>query len=177
MTPTIGAICQQHLQYMKWADNLLLTAVRANLPSNKETLDHIFMAERIWLDRVQGTFDPKPPEPHVDIAALADEWPGLHEQWLEWAASQTDWAKVVSYRTLSGVESASPLWQIVLHVANHGSYHRGQVAAALRASGYQSAEYGFDRVVPNERGVRAALRYRSITVAAQSQHSVAEPRL
>ena len=29
-----------------------------------------------------------------------------------------------------------PVWQIVLHVVNHGSYHRGQVAAMLRAAGY-----------------------------------------
>jgi uncharacterized damage-inducible protein DinB len=28
-----------------------------------------------------------------------------------------------------------PYWQMVFHLVNHGSYHRGQVATMLRQSG------------------------------------------
>jgi uncharacterized damage-inducible protein DinB len=126
MAPDIGAICAGHLRFTKWADNLLLKAVRENMPSRTETLEHVFMAERIWLARIEGT----------DPAGSFEEWEKLHERWLALAESERDWARVIRYRTLAGVASSSPLWQIVLHVANHGSYHRGQVAAALRAAGF-----------------------------------------
>ncbi len=122
---------------MKWADDLLLAAVQANMPARIEVLEHIFIAERIWLARVaEGQVEARHLVKPADGQALAAEWPEVHRQWLDWAAAQTDWGRVVSYRTLAGVESSSPLWQIVLHVANHGSYHRGQVAATLRAAGF-----------------------------------------
>ena len=118
---------------MKWADDLLLSAVQTNMPARKETLEHIFMAERIWLARIQGTLDASVLVPPTD---LAGEWPALHEAWLSWAAGLSDWGQVLRYKTLAGVEAESTLWEIVLHVANHGSYHRGQAAAMLRASGF-----------------------------------------
>lgn len=136
MTPALGDICAQHLAYMKWADDLLLAAVQANMPSPLEILEHIFMAERIWLARIEGRIDQRQFQPPSGAEALAAEWEDLHRQWLQWAEAQTDWAQVIAYKTLAGVESSSPIWQIVLHVANHGSYHRGQVAATLRAASF-----------------------------------------
>jgi len=118
---------------MKWADDLLLGAVQAHMPNRQETLEHIFMAEWLWLARVHGTASPAPPATPADLATA---WVALHEEWLSWAAGVSDWSRVMPYKTLAGVESDSPLWQVVLHVANHGSYHRGQVAAMLRAAGF-----------------------------------------
>ncbi len=135
MTPPTGEICRQHLDYMVWADNRQLAAVRAHMPLRLEILEHIFMAERIWLARIEGAVAPTHLQPPADGAELAAEWAELHRMWQALAA-QADWNSVVSYKTLSGIESSSPLWQIVLHVANHGSYHRGQVAAVLRAEGF-----------------------------------------
>jgi uncharacterized damage-inducible protein DinB len=39
---------------------------------------------------------------------------------------------VVSYRALSGAPYANPLGELLRHVVNHGTYHRGQVATLLR---------------------------------------------
>ena len=33
------------------------------------------------------------------------------------------------------MKGAIPYWQVVLHLVNHGSYHRGQVATMLRQAG------------------------------------------
>jgi hypothetical protein len=117
VTPALGDICAQHLACMKWADGLLLAAVQANMPSRLEILEHIFMAERIWLARIEGKIDQRHFQPPTGAEALAEEWSELHRQWLEWAAGQSDWGQVIAYKTLAGVESSSPLWQIVLHVA------------------------------------------------------------
>ncbi|HUE89203.1 MAG TPA: DinB family protein [Vicinamibacterales bacterium] len=49
--------------------------------------------------------------------------------------SDDDLTRVLQYRLLSGVEAASPIWQMVQHVVNHASYHRGQVTTMLRQAG------------------------------------------
>jgi len=36
---------------------------------------------------------------------------------------------------LSGAEGASPFWQMLQHVVNHASYHRGQITTMLRQLG------------------------------------------
>ncbi len=41
---------------------------------------------------------------------------------------------------MSGKEGASPLWQMVAHVVNHASYHRGQVTTLLRQLGAVPAQ-------------------------------------
>jgi uncharacterized damage-inducible protein DinB len=42
---------------------------------------------------------------------------------------------VIEYRNFKGEPFSSRLWPLVQHVANHGSYHRGQVAVFLRQLG------------------------------------------
>ena len=104
-----------------------------------DTLVHVFAADRVWLSRVQGppraTFiDP----PDHDFAVLGREWPALYQLWQEWLAPLTDdgaQAKV-KYHDMKGNPYEQPLWQILLHVVNHGTHHRGQAAGFLRAMGY-----------------------------------------
>jgi uncharacterized damage-inducible protein DinB len=33
---------------------------------------------------------------------------------------------------MAGVPQAEPLWQMLQHLVNHGTYHRGQIATMLR---------------------------------------------
>ena len=49
-------------------------------------------------------------------------------------------ARVMPYTLLSGVASASPFWQMLQHVVNHASYHRGQVTTMLRQLGAAPAK-------------------------------------
>ena len=44
-------------------------------------------------------------------------------------------SRVLEYKLLSGQSGASPIWQMVQHVVNHASYHRGQVTTMLRQIG------------------------------------------
>ena len=44
-------------------------------------------------------------------------------------------ARVIEYKALSGQPGASPIWQMLQHVVNHASYHRGQVTTMLRQIG------------------------------------------
>ena len=48
--------------------------------------------------------------------------------------------RVFEFRLLSGQESSSVFWQMLQHVVNHASYHRGQVTTMLRQLGAQPAK-------------------------------------
>ena len=48
--------------------------------------------------------------------------------------------RVFEFKMFSGQAAAAPFWQMLQHVVNHGSYHRGQVTTMLRQFGAQPAE-------------------------------------
>lgn len=140
-----------HLDYSAWASLRLVDAAaklnreelaRDFQTSDKNVLDtlvHVFAADRIWLGRIHGN----PPDKFItdedrDLQRLQQEWPALMQRWKMWAGPLTDEdvSRNIGYRTLDGKPFEQPLWQILLHVVNHGSHHRGQVSGFLRAMGY-----------------------------------------
>jgi uncharacterized damage-inducible protein DinB len=151
MPSEIGPVCRLHLEFMQWADDTVLAALSQAPPdrvghdlgssfkSILGTLNHVYLAEWVWLRRVQGQPGARIAdiESPADLGALGQAWPALHQMWIDWsrALSSEDWQKPLLNRNPQGVEFKLPHWQIVLHLVNHGSYHRGQVATMLRQSG------------------------------------------
>ena len=45
--------------------------------------------------------------------------------------------RVFQFTLFSGLSGAQPFWQMLQHIVNHGSYHRGQVTTMLRQLGAQ----------------------------------------
>jgi len=134
-----AAEARTHIRYSGWASQRLLNAAMSLEPemmhrdlgvANKSvhgTLDHILMADRIWLARVTGA--PIQPEGTLDM-----EWPRIQQRWQQFVDQLTDadLPRVVAYADLKGNAHQSPLCQIVLHVVNHATLHRGQVMAMFR---------------------------------------------
>jgi len=48
--------------------------------------------------------------------------------------------KVYRFKLLNGSEGSAPFWQMLQHLVNHASYHRGQVTTMLRQMGAQPAK-------------------------------------
>jgi len=143
---------RSHLDYTAWASDLLLDAARQLTPEelNRDfgtadksvlgTLVHIFAGDRIWLERMHGVSRNNLAEPEErDFAILQQAWPRVHEGWKEWAAGLSD-AQVLEdisfYRSAIQSTFQMPAWQIVMHVVNHGTQHRGAVLGFLRAMGH-----------------------------------------
>ena len=143
-------VLRTHLDYTFWASRALVEAARGLTPeelgrdfgtadkSVLGTLVHIFAADRVWLARFLG--EPQrfttPEDYHLPL--LENDWPALAARWRQWAAGLTDDGAlaVLSYSDMSGRRWNQPIWQLVLHVVNHGTHHRGQAAGFLRSMGY-----------------------------------------
>ncbi len=146
MQPDIGPLCQLHLDFMKWADDTMFAALSQAPPGEVthdrgssfkslfDTLNHVYLAELVWLRRVQGQRDTKIAdlESPPDLTALSQAWPEVHRAWMDWSRSVSaeDLQKPLIFLNAPG--TFIPYWQVVLHLVNHGSYHRGQVAGMLR---------------------------------------------
>ena len=56
---------------------------------------------------------------------------------MAWAetAGDGEMNRVVAYKSLLYGQMARPVWQILLHVVNHATLHRGQAMSILRQMG------------------------------------------
>lgn len=139
------------LEYNVWANHRIVRAAatltvdefKRDLGGSyggvRGTLAHILMAEWVWLERWKGvspsgTVD-ESEFPHV--MALRERWQAIEEHRQAWFDGLKKDAprSIIRYKNIEGRPFEAPLWQLVQHVANHSTYHRGQVINFLRAMG------------------------------------------
>ena len=104
------------------------------------TLFHIMGAEEIWLKRWKGespaSFNKAEDYPTFD--ALTQHWDMVEHEMMGFVhmlKTEDDIRKEIVYRDLKGNEYAQPLYQLMQHLINHSTYHRGQVVTMLRQLG------------------------------------------
>ena len=79
--------------------------------------------------------------PDLGIDACAAELPELQGDWMRLLGALDDDGlhESVAYRNSKGEFWTSTIADILTHVALHASYHRGQIAAAVREAGGEPA--------------------------------------
>jgi uncharacterized damage-inducible protein DinB len=141
------------LDYHYWARDRALDAAALLAPeqftrdlgssfkSVRDTLAHTYSAEWVWYSRWQGTSPTgmQPSDQFPDVASLRAAWRD-HEAKMRAFVDGLDDAganRVYEFRMLSGQAASGILWQMLQHVVNHATYHRGQVTTMLRQLGAQ----------------------------------------
>jgi uncharacterized damage-inducible protein DinB len=127
------------LEHLEWADARTLESLRSMHASPMDALrlfGHVLAAEQVWLSRIDGRAPNVPVWPSLEI----DECVALSARNQAGFAKQLDappesLAREVRYRNTKGEEYVNSVEDILLHVALHGSYHRGQVAKIVRGEG------------------------------------------
>jgi len=138
-------------EYNEWANRRILDAASEltsiqytkNLGSSyisiEETLIHIMSAEAIWFMRCKG-FSPKTmfqPADFPDISSLKSRWAEVTSEQSVFIANlhEESLNNKITYANFTGESFTYTLWQILHHVINHSSYHRGQIITMLRQLG------------------------------------------
>jgi len=138
-------------EYNRWANSTTLDAsvklteeqftkdLSSSYRSVRDTLAHILGAEWIWLKRWNGA-SPKAllnPLDFPDLNSLRARWAEVERAQVTFISGVTDQSleSAVTYLNTKGEEWTYPLGQMMQHVVNHSTYHRGQVATMLRQLG------------------------------------------
>ncbi len=147
------------LVYNRWANDRVLRSV-AGLSSDElnhqfpvsygslqGTLVHIFGVEWCYLQRWAGTSPKQLPviAELPDRAAIDQLWHDVVEKQDRFVAGLSDekLQKSLGYINFRGQPMSYPLGDIVQHMVNHSTYHRGQVTFLLRMLGKEplSSDY------------------------------------
>jgi uncharacterized damage-inducible protein DinB len=146
--------------HLGWADHAVLAALRQTpTPATKwlELFGHVLGSEHVWLSRIEQREPTTSVWPTLTVKECADlaranlqAYLGLVE-----ALDPARLERVVHYRNSAGREFDSSVEDILLHVCLHGSYHRGQIAQAMRQGGAVPAPTDYIGYI---RGAPAATR-------------------
>jgi uncharacterized damage-inducible protein DinB len=110
----------------------------SSFPSVRDTLVHLYGADWIWRERWDGNSPNALPSP-----AGFDDVDSIRRAWVEEEKrvravlarlGPTGVLQPITY-SRKGVPEAQPFWQMLQHLVNHGTYHRGQVTTMLRQLG------------------------------------------
>ena len=151
--PGMKEILQQLAAYNIWANQKILDAIvvlpeekqKQELPSSfkslYDTVLHMLNAESIWWQRMKLQERIIAPVDNFkgSMLDLSDELLQQNRQWQEWVNNASDAAldHVFQYQTIKKEQFKQPIYQMLLHVFNHGTYHRGQLINMLRQLGIE----------------------------------------
>ncbi len=135
--------------HLEWADRAMLAALDEVESQDERTpklIAHIIAAEHIWLTRIRsqpiGQTTAWAKLTLSECQALSAQIVSGYRALIE-STPEQHLNELVIYRNLQGIEFQTPLRDILLHVALHGAYHRGQIAASLRNSGFEPPSTDF----------------------------------
>jgi uncharacterized damage-inducible protein DinB len=98
-------------------------------------LVHHLGASQRWRHAFQDTGES--PEPELEPLPSIDD---LRDRWdAEWAVVDA-WLPTVTDDFVGHVHEGVPVWQMLVHVVNHGTQHRAEAAALLTAEGRSPGE-------------------------------------
>lgn len=150
---------EQMFTYHSWANQTLLNRIK-ELPANvlreevhtafptiAQAFSHIYAVESVWYrvlngDRMQEALEMCMPLEKENLLHSADQFVNdfaqSAEYYKEWLRDQDDLERTILLENPYAGTRETRLSEIVLHVVNHGTYHRGNVSAMLRQLGHAS---------------------------------------
>lgn len=120
------------------APDELARTIESSYPSVHLTVGHLIGVAELWLGRWKG--EPwRPLEPAsefpADGARLAERWLAVDAAILDFLASLDDAHRVLRMKNSQGKEFTHRFFEMVTHLVNHQTYHRGQLSTLLRQLG------------------------------------------
>ena len=152
------SLLRELFEYNYWARDRQLQACAAltqdqflrpmgsSYSSLRDTLAHLVAAEWVWLERWRGhsptMLEAKEysAEKFPTLGVVQGRWRAVEEGVRGYLATLNEemLSRPLSYINVKGEPWTYPLWQSLLHVANHQTYHRGQVTTLLRQLGVEA---------------------------------------
>jgi uncharacterized damage-inducible protein DinB len=140
----------QFFCYHSWANKQLIEhlsklpkeiinkEVNSVFPSISQTFAHMYAVDELWFLRINGkSVDSIESKRLKTIQEMNDAFTYLHNEILEFLNHQDDLEQTVVYHNTKGQRFSNSIREIIYHIVNHGTYHRGNISAMIRQLGYQ----------------------------------------
>jgi len=128
--------------YTELADKKIIDAFTSSnvyLPAAEGLFSHVLNAQHIWIKRIAGEkslYDVWQEHKKEDFATISiDNFTMIH------ACLETKTPdEVMVYKNSKGEEFNNTVGDMLLHMLNHSTYHRGQIITLLKNSGIKPPE-------------------------------------
>jgi uncharacterized damage-inducible protein DinB len=144
-------------QYNDWANRRVIECLENQDVRDEKILrifGHLVCAQLIWFNRFKGL--PKSPlklwgdHPLAELKSIAKE---AARCWLEFIDEEDSFDRVLKYNNYVGDYYETNIRDLMAHLVNHCTYHRGQVAVLLREKGFEPVNTDFvtyDRIISGQ---------------------------
>jgi uncharacterized damage-inducible protein DinB len=138
------------MRYKAWANELVFAAA-ARLPEAEltaprkivfgsllRTLNHVYAMDAVWRAHLEGRphgYATRNPEDCPALAELREAQKAMDAWFVRYAESLSQEDEIVNFQFIGGGPGSMSRRDILLHVANHGTYHRGNVASMMYQAG------------------------------------------
>ena len=146
-------LLQQYAAYNLWG-NKIITERIAQLPMDSihketnssfssiyKTIVHLMDVESIWWQRLKLQEHVEWPGKSFDgnFEELSQQLIFLSKQWNDWVlnANEVNLTHVFGYQNSKKEYFKQPVYEMLLHLFNHQTFHRGQVVTMLRQNGVE----------------------------------------
>jgi uncharacterized damage-inducible protein DinB len=149
----VKQILQEYATYNTWANQLMVDCILLlpeelmvkEVPSSFNTLHntlvHMWNAENIWWQRMKMQEMITTPGLNFNgnTREVCNALLMQNKLWESWISNSTETVlqHVFHYQNTKREQFKQPIYQMLLHMFNHGTYHRGQLVTMLRQLGVQ----------------------------------------
>ncbi|MCE7064338.1 DinB family protein [Dyadobacter sp. CY326] len=124
-----------------WANKSIIGCLIENNVRHEQIIkltSHLLHAQHNWYKRLVNQQNDTPVWEVLPLEQMLAYSDKNTQQWLNYLQlhDENDFKRVISYFNLKGLHCSNEIQDILTHVVNHSTYHRGQVALFIREHGF-----------------------------------------
>jgi len=142
----------QLCNYNVWANDRICSYIKeaglsvadeemsSSFPTIRKTLYHLWDAQEIWYKRLLGE-SPNTWPSHYFNGTLEEAIAAIHHSSVDFVRfienlPENGHLASVEFKSIDGTSYFNTVEEIIMHVMNHSTYHRGQLITMLRTAGF-----------------------------------------
>lgn len=140
-------LLEQYAVYNYWANKtllerlaqvpleILLKDMNSSFGNIYNTFKHIMTVESVWWQRIKlSEHVEAPKDPQENFDELSKMILYSSTRWMEWVkeANEKNLTHVFGYQNSKKEYFKQPVYEVLLHLFNHQTYHRGQIVTMMR---------------------------------------------